>query len=704
MRLDTCRAMMFGLIALQALLLQSCATRGAVDQARLGAASTGKDAGQWMSYGRTWDEQRFSPLDQINEGNVSRLGLAWYDDHNTFRGLQGTPLYVDGVLYNVSVWNVVTAYDGHNGKVLWTFDPKVARQWARLACCGPSARGIALWQGKVYIGALDGRLIAVNARNGHEVWSVQTVDSTQAYSITGPPRVFDGRVVIGNGGADYGVRGYVTAYDAASGRKLWRFYTVPGNPANGPDGEASDNVMAMATKTWTGEWWKYGGGGTVWDSFVYDPALKLVYLGTGNGSPHMAHFRSPGGGDNLFLCSIVAVNVETGQYVWHYQMVPDEQWDFTCTQPMILAELNIDGAQRKVIMQAPKNGFFYVLDRTNGKLLSAKTYVPNLWATEIDMKTGRAIVNPESYVTETPKLMTPTWMAAHSWQPMSYSPLTGLAYFPAQEQWNVQARVPDGQFKFVPFRSNTGLSYGSQPELRRELQKVADSREKGYLLAWDPVHQKEAFRIPYPYPGSGGVLTTAGNLLVQGTINRTLAIYKATDGSKLWEMPTQTVPIAGPMTYSVDGVQYIAVNVGWGGSPVFGIDSQKAAVQFGPARLLVFRLDAKGELPPMPAPSAVPRPPPLRASEEQVRKGQKIFGETCSRCHGENAVGGLKDLRFMTPETRRDFNAIVLDGVRKEKGMVGFRDILGQEDVDAVNAYLVGRANEDYADHIATGK
>lgn len=715
MRLNTRRAMakrtrvvgpcLAVIVALQALLLQSCATRGAVDTARLVAADSDQDVGQWMSYGRTWDEQRFSPLKEIDEGNVSRLGLAWYDDLGTYRGVQSTPLYVDGVLYNASVWNVVTAYDARNGKVLWRYDPKVARQWARLACCGPSSRGIALWQGKVYIGALDGRLIAVNARNGKQIWSVQTVDTAQAYSITGPPRVFDGRVVIGNGGADYGVRGFVTAYDAATGRKLWRFYTVPGDPAKGPDGEASDSVMPMATKTWTGEWWKYGGGGTVWDSFVYDPALKLIYLGTGNGSPHMAHFRSPGGGDNLFLCSIVAVNAETGQYVWHYQMVPDEQWDFTCTQPMILADLAVQGRQRKVIMQAPKNGFFYVLDRTSGELLSAKTYVPNLWATEIDMKTGRPIVNPDSYVTETPQLMTPTWMAAHSWNPMSFSPLTGLAYFPAQEQWNVQARVADGQFRFVPFRSNTGLSYGTQPELRRELQKIADSREKGYLLAWDPVNQKESFRIAYPYPGSGGVLTTAGNLLVQGTINRTLAIYRATDGGKLWEMPTQSVPIAGPMTYSVDGVQYIAVNVGWGGAPVAGLAAQNPPVRFGPARLMVFRLDAKGvELPAMPPPTAVPQPPPLRASEDVVRRGQKVFGETCSRCHGENAVGGLKDLRFMTPETRREFNAIVLDGARKDKGMAGFRDILDQADVDAVNAYLVARANEDYADHIATGQ
>jgi quinohemoprotein ethanol dehydrogenase len=693
-----------------ALLAAACVHRGLVDAERLRAADAdfteaNPDAGQWMSYGRTWSEQRFSPLKLIDEHNVSGLGLAWFDDLGTYRGVQATPLFVDGVLYNASVWNVITAYDARNGRKLWTYDPKVGREWARLACCGPSTRGIAMWEGRLYVGALDGRLIAVDARNGRELWSVQTFDRSQPYSITGPPRVFDGRVVIGNGGADYGVRGFVTAYDAKTGKKLWRFYTVPGDPSKGPDGEASDSVMAMATKTWTGQWWKYGGGGTVWDSFVYDPALKLVYLGTGNGSPHMARFRSPQGGDNLFLCSIVALNVETGEYVWHYQMVPDEQWDFTCTQPMILAELPVNGQPSKVIMQAPKNGFFYVLDRQTGKLISARTYVPNTWATEIDLATGRPKVNPGAYVTETPELMSPNWMAAHSWHPMSYSPLTGLAYFPAQEQWNVQARVADDQFRFVPFRSNSGLSFTSQPERRRELQKIADSREKGYLLAWDPVKQQEAFRVPYPYPGSGGVLTTAGNLLVQGTINRTLAIYRATDGSKLWETPTQTVAIAGPMTYAVDGVQYIAVNVGWGGSPVAGLAAANPPVRFGPARLMVFRLDATGlELPPMPPPPTVPPPPPLRASEAQIIEGRRLYGETCSRCHGDNAIGGLKDLRFMAPETRVQFNAIVLDGIRKDKGMVGFKDILGTDDVAAINAFLIARANEDYQDHIATGR
>jgi quinohemoprotein ethanol dehydrogenase len=692
-----------------ALLLGSCSMPGSpqarVTSARMAEADDPAEAGQWMSYSRTWDEQRFSPLTAINDQNVSRLGLAWYDDLDTFRGVQATPLYVDGVLYNASVWNVVTAYEATTGRKLWTFDPKVDRQWARLACCGPTTRGIAMWEGRIYIAALDGRLIAVDARNGRELWSVQTIDDTHAYSITGAPRVYDGKVVIGNGGADYGVRGYVSAYDARDGRKLWRFYTVPGNPADGPDGEASDSVMPMATKTWNGEWWKYGGGGTAWDSFAYDPKLNLVYIGTGNGSPHIQHFRSPGGGDNLFLCSIIAVNADTGQYAWHYQMVPEEQWDFTCTQPMVLADLEISGRKRQVIMQAPKNGFFYVIDRGTGELISGKTYVPNLWATEIDMTTGRPKVNPGAYVTETPQLMTPTWMAAHSWHPMSYSPLTGLVYFPAQEQWVVQARVPDGQFRFVPFRSNTGNSFTADPARRRELQRIADSREKGYLLAWNPVTQTEAFRVEYKYPGSGGVLTTAGNLLVQGTIGRTLAIYKATDGAKLWEMDTQTVAIAGPMTYSVDGEQYIAVNVGWGGSPVAGLSAENPPVRFGPARLLVFKLDAKGvALPPMPPPSQIAAPPPLRASEEQIRNGRRIFGETCSRCHGENAVGGLKDLRWMSAETRRNFSTIVLESTPelREKGMQAFKDLLSAADVEALNGYLVARANEDYQDHIAT--
>lgn len=677
--------------------------RAAVDTARLSQAD--KDPGQWMSYGRTWDEQRFSPLKRINDHNAQRLGLAWFAELNTYRGVEATPLEVDGVLYNISAFNIVTAYDARNGRVLWTYDPKVAPEWARLACCGPSSRGIALWKGRLFIGALDGRLIAVDARDGHEIWSQQTFDRSWPYSITGAPRVFDGQVLIGNGGADYGVRGFVASYDAMTGKRNWRFFLVPGDPSQGPDGEPSDAVMPMATRTWNGEWWKHGGGGTAWDSIVYDPKLQLIYIGTGNGGPHAQAFRSPGGGDNLFLCSIVAVSARDGKYVWHYQMVPREEWDFTCTQSIILADMPIEGKTRQVLMQAPKNGFFYVLDRRTGKLISARTYVPNTWATRIDMKTGRPDVNPEAYLTEKPHLMSPSWMAAHSWNPMSYSPLTHLAYFPAQEEWAVVSRVAEKDFHFVPFRSNTGYSYTSYPELRKELQAIADSREKGYLLAWDPIHQKEAFRIPYPYPGSGGVLTTAGNLLVQGTINKTMAVYTADTGRKLWEQPVESVASAAPITYEVGGEQYIAVNVGWDGQPVSGLSHAKEPFTVAPARLLVFKLDAKGvKLPPNPPPSPYPPPPPLRASEADVRAGGQLYNTTCASCHGVNASGGVgnKDLLHMTPQVHAQFNEIVLGGARQAAGMASFKDILTPQEAEKIHSYLIARAQEDYNNAVIT--
>ncbi len=691
------------------LLLLGCAASDAPAQVN-GAALRNIDApanvGDWLSYGRGWDEQRYSPLDQINADNVSDLGLAWYDDLETSRGVQATPLVVDGVLYNESIYNIVTAYDAKTGKKLWTYDPKVAPEWARLACCGPSSRGIAAWEGKIYIGALDGRLIAVDMKTGKEVWSSQTFSTEgklNAYSITGAPRVYDGKVVIGNGGADYGVRGFVVAYDAETGEQLWKFYIVPGNPADGPDGEASDSAMEIAQPTWFGEWWKYGGGGTAWDSFAYDPDLNLVYIGTGNGSPHMWHFRSDGKGDNLFLCSIVAVDADSGEYKWHYQMVPEEEWDYTCTQPMMLADLEIGGKQRQVIMQAPKNAFFYVIDRATGELISAETYISeNTWASKIDLKTGRPVLQPGAHNTTRPHLMNPSWLAGHSWHPMAYSPKTGLVYFPAQEQPAVYARMEDGEFNFVQHRSNSGQSFTSYPEIRKELAKEMTAKEKGYLLAWDPVTQTEAWRIPYPHPGSGGVLATAGNLLVQGTINKTLAIYRADNGDKLWEMNIDQAPVAGAITYMVDGEQYIAINAGWGGSPVYNL-TKDGPFRTASAKLLVFKLGAAGvELPPMPAAEEAadaPLPPPrLTASEADIKRGKELYGQTCNRCHGDDAIGGIKDLRWMTPETHDAFLDIVLKGKLVDKGMAGFADVLSEEDAKAIHSYLIARANEDFQD------
>ncbi|MCL6249694.1 PQQ-dependent dehydrogenase, methanol/ethanol family [Altererythrobacter sp. KTW20L] len=667
-----------------------------VDTARMLATEDPANIGNWMSHGRNWGEDRFSPLTQINDGNVSQLGLAWFDDLETMRGVQATPLVVDGVLYNESIYNIVTAYNAATGAKLWTYDPQVGPEWARLACCGPSSRGIAAWGGKIFIAALDGRLIAVDAASGAEVWSVQTFDRAEAYSITGAPRVYDGRVVIGNGGADYGVRGFVAAFDAGTGEQLWKFYTVPGNPADGPDGEASDSAMEIALPTWHGEWWRYGGGGTAWDAFAYDPELNLVYIGTGNGTPHMWHFRSEGRGDNLFLCSIVAVDAASGAYKWHYQMVPEEDWDYTCTQPMITADLEIGGRTRQVIMQAPKNGFFYVIDRATGELLSAENYVSvNTWASHIDMATGRPVLQPGAHNTTTPHLMSPSWLAAHTWHPMAFSPLTGLVYLSAQEQGDVYARAEDGDFNYVHHRSNSGQQRRNMPELRAQLMEQARVEEKGYLLAWNPVTQSEAWRVPYRVPGSGGVLATAGNLVIQGTIDQTLAIYAADTGAKLWEMHIDQAPVAGPITYMVDGVQYIAINAGWGGSPVYNL----GPFQTSTAKLLVFRLGATGvTLPPPPPPTALPRPPFLTATEDVIARGRELYGESCARCHGPNAVGGMKDLRWMTAESRAQFADIVLRGTMADRGMIGFAGQLSEDDTAAIHAFLIARANEDFAD------
>ncbi len=441
-----------------------------VDHARMLAADA--EPGQWMGTGRTYDEQRFSPLDQINAGNVRRLGLAWFADIATTRGMEASPLAIDGVLYNVQPWNVVTAYDGRTGKVLWSYDPQVPLRFGRLACCDIVSRGLAAWQGRIYVATLDGRLIALDAKSGEPVWSTLTVDNSKNYTITGAPRVFDGKVLIGNGGAEVGVRGYVSAYDATSGKLLWRFYTVPGNPADGFESPALEKAAA----TWTGEWWKAGGGGTVWDGISYDPELKTVYIGTGNGSPWVRKWRSPGGGDNLFLASIVALDAETGAYKWHYQTVPGEEWDYTATQQMILAEIEVGGKPRKVLMQAPKNGFFYVLDRQTGELISAEKIAPINWATSVDMKTGRPVENPQARYGTTPVMVSPGAGGAHNWNPMAYSPLTGLVYVPVTETYMAYAAAET----FAPgARRSAPASPATTPSARRSPNMPTRTRAAG---------------------------------------------------------------------------------------------------------------------------------------------------------------------------------------------------------------------------------
>lgn len=669
-------------------------TAAAVTQQRLEQAD--RDPGQWMSHGRTWDEQRFSPLTQINDQTVQRLGLAWFADLNTYRGVEATPLVIDGVLYNISAWDIVTAYDAATGKVLWTYDPKISPEAGRVACCGPDSRGVAAWNGKIYVGALDGRLIALEARTGKEVWSTQTFDPGQPLSITGAPRVGNGIVVIGNGGGDFGARGYMSAYDAETGKQIWKFYIVPGNPNAPPDGVASDPVMRMAARTWDGAWWEVGGGGNNWDTIVYDPKLDYFYFATGNGSPHPQAFRSPGGGDNLFLASIIAVKARTGEHVWHYQEVPGEQWDYDSTSPLMLADLTIAGRVRQAILHAPKNGFFYVLDRATGELLSAQNFVPNTWASHVDLKTGRPAINPEAMVQVEPRLITPN--AAHNWNPMSYSPLTGLVYIPVQEQWMLISRLPDGEFQFKLGRTTLGAGVNNYPELRKQFNEQVQTSDKGYLLAWDPVAQQERYRIPLPFNYGGGTLATAGNLLVQGTMNRTLAIYRADNGERLWEWPVHSVPVAGPITYEVNGKQYLAANVGWNHAIVHGLHDGPEPFSVGPAKLVVFALDAKGvELPPLPPAEAITPPPTEAQAPEQVAQGAGLYAQHCAICHGQNAVGvGVMDLRFLKPEIRQQFHEIVLEGKFADRGMASLRGVLTQDQVDAIHAFVISRGQDDW--------
>jgi quinohemoprotein ethanol dehydrogenase len=662
-----------------------------VDAARMARP----DAGQWLSPSRTYDEQRFSPLRQINDSNVSRLGLAWYADIDTERGMEASPLVIDGVLYNIQPWNKTIAYDAKTGRLLWSYDPQVPLKYGRMACCDIVSRGLAAWKGKIYIATLDGRLIALDARTGKPVWSVETVDHAMRYTITGAPRVYDGKVIIGNGGAEVGVRGYVSAYDAETGKQLWRFHTVPGDPAKGFENEA----MAMAAKTWTGDYWKAGGGGTAWDSLAYDPALKLIYIGTGNGSPWVRKFRSPGGGDNLFLASIVAVHADTGAYVWHYQTVPGEEWDYTATQAMILADLRIGGRTRKVLMQAPKNGFFYVLDRATGELISARQYVPINWATGIDMKTGRPIENPAVRYGTVPVMVSPGAGGGHNWNPMAYSPLTRLAYFPVSETYMAYAAAES----WDPDKPSLGTAFTGHDAQRKAIAEYADANSKGWLTAWNPVTQTEAWRVPYKMVGSGGVLVTAGNLVFQGTIDTNFAAYSADKGRKLWEVPVQNVPVSAAISYVVDGEQYVAVNAGWGGGLAHVERAKYTALHLGKPRLLVFKLGGKARLPdPPPASMIVPElmpPPALTASAAVVAQGEALYGEHCALCHGPAARGGVKDLRHMEPATHSAFINIVIGGTRAANGMASFGDILTNAQAETIHHYLISRANADWEGH-----
>jgi PQQ-dependent dehydrogenase (methanol/ethanol family) len=606
---------------------------GRVTHARV--LSAAREPQQWLVHGGDYANRRYSGLARIDTANVARLGLAWAMDMDTRRGIQATPIVVDGVMYVTGSWSHLYAIDARTGRRLWSFDPQVPPALAGAGCCDVVSRGVAVWNGKVLLATFDGRLIALDAADGRVLWSVDTItDRSLPYTITGAPLVANGVVVIGNGGAELGVRGYVTAYQADTGRQLWRFYTVPGDPSRPFESEA----MRRAAATWSGEWWTRGGGGTVWDSMVFDSELDLVYVGVGNGGPWDREARSPGGGDNLYLSSIVALRRSTGEYVWHFQQVPGDQWDYTATQHLMLLDLVIDGRLRKTIVQAPKNGFFYVLDRATGEFISARNFVPVNWTTGLDPKTGAPAFAPGIRYEQRAADVLPGPTGAHSWHPMAWSARTGLVYVPALEL-GPTTFARDRDFVFRPGFYNVGVDFAhfQAPEDPDVVNEVARTLS-GPLIAWDPVAQREVWRVAHRGPWNGGLLATAGRLLFQGTSDGRLLALDAATGRELWSFECQTSVMAAPVTYEIDGEQYVAVAVGSGGH--FGLEWGEFALRASGrrpniSRVLAFKLGGRARLPPawtwpaQPPPSSAPLP---SHTPEVVARGRLLYAETaCCR-------------------------------------------------------------------------
>ncbi len=664
-----------------------------VDDVRLAKAAI-DEPGSWLAYGQTFEEQRFSRLTQINRANVTDLGLAWTKGFALRHRLQSTPLVIDGVMYISDPWNVTFALNAATGEEIWRFDPQVDRESVRYACCtGPITRGVAVYHGKVYIATFDGRVVAVDAATGTKVWDFDTADSSSIspFTISGAPRVGAGKVYIGQSSSEFGVRGYVTALHADTGELAWRFYLVPGDPSL----PFEHPEMEVAAKTWNGEWWKLGGGGTVWNSIVYDPDFNTVYLGVGNGAPWPRDIRSPGGGDNLFLSSIVALDPDSGRMKWYYQTTPGDNWDYTATQDIVLADMEVDGVARKVLLQAPKNGFFYVLDRTDGKLLRAHQYGRVTWATHIDMETGRPVENTDAYYEDNPQWIWPGTAGAHNWQAMSFDQDRGVMYIPTLELPMFFALEEGfkktGIFKQNPIGMSLGIAIG---EYREKLASQAGPapEQKAFLNAFDPLTGETLWSVRKDNNYNGGVLATAGGVVFQGdgswggSGSGKLSAYDTSDGSLLWAYEAYASIGAPPITYEIDGVQYLAV-----------MASQHWDYDDG-GKLLVFKLGGTLALtrPPL-RDHSFPELPPVTAPNEQLAHGEQLYHQVCASCHG--AIGrniaspSIVDLRRMSAETHQAFQAIVLGGARRELGMRSFAGELQLTDVDAIHQFVLSSAH-----------
>ncbi|MET0293171.1 MAG: PQQ-dependent dehydrogenase, methanol/ethanol family [Steroidobacteraceae bacterium] len=666
-----------------------------VDDARLAKAE--EEPQNWMAHGGSQRAQRFSTLDQISVDTVSRLKPAWSLDFDTYRGQEATPLVVDGIAYVTTAWSKVYAVDAKTGKQLWQFDPQVPGASAAKNCCDVVNRGAAVYAGKVYVGTFDGRLIALDASSGKPVWTAQTVDPNLMYTITGAPRVGRGLVYVGNGGGEFGGRGYVTAYDAESGAQVWRFFTTPGDPAKA-DGVASDAIhKSLTQKTWFGPFNEHRGGGNVWNSIIYDPELDQVYLATGNGYPWARKFRSAGKGDNLFICSVVALDAASGEYRWHYQETPGDSWDYDSVADMILADLDLAGEKRQVLMHTPKNGFFYVLDRRSGALVSAEPFVPGItWASRVDPKTGRPDIAPGAYYDRKPVVLSPGEGGAHGWQPTAFSPRTGLFY--VQAQANARTRyIPRATFEYVKGLDNIGLWHFAQHGPEEDGPPPADPTAppvESYLLAWDPVAKKAAWKTP----GQGnGVLATAGNLVFQGqardAIMGALVAYRADNGERIWSHETPNALMSAPITYSVDGEQYVLTVSGAGGVAI--VASPQVMRERQPGRLIAFKLDGAAKLPADPAPVGPVPMPTQTFPETQAALGKDLYTQQCARCHGiatraSNIIPDLRRSKALGDAAL--WKSIVEDGVLSANGMIAWKSFLPPNGAEAIRAYVTGEA------------
>lgn len=679
-------------------------TVAAVDTGRIMNAA--EEPEMWLTYGGSYDETRHSSLASVNGDTIQDLGVSWVYTMDKPRGAEATPIVVDGVMYVSGSWSVVYAIDAKTGEELWTYDPEVSGKDAAKGCCDVVNRGVAVHNGKVFVGVFDGRLEALDAATGEVLWSNVTVDQSKPYTITGAPRVFKDKVIIGNSGAELGVRGYVTAYNVETGEEEWRFYTVP-NPNKEPDGAASDAIFAeLANDSWgdTGAWTTDGGGGTVWDSIVYDTVNDQVLIGVGNGSPWNASVRDPEGDfsgayDNLFLSSILAVDADTGAYRWHYQTTPRDQWDYTATQQMILAELpmGVDGAMRRVVMQAPKNGFFYVLDAADGELLSAIPFAEQNWTTgEVD-ENGRPVILQEAIDLDN-YVVYPGPTGGHNWHPMSFNPDTGLVYIPT----NVQLPMVYAQNENAENANshwNIGYDYAAGwafefPEGTLEFTKTLDG---GTLVAWDPVKGEPAWMVPFPQAFNGGTLSTDGGLVFQGNKAGEFVAYDATNGNRVWSSKLSGDASAAPMTYEIDGEQYVSVLSGWGSTSnlIYGVALDKP-VSAEPGRVITFKLGGTAEMPNPLEYNVVETPKAALAGDAgSWQLGMQRFAENCMFCHGAYAIGSgvLPDLRWSAmAATEQSWQAIVRDGALTDSGMIAFGDRLSDEEIEAIRTYVLRQA------------